>query len=129
MATPERQISKQEEINAALQTLLEAVPVLRGVLVADNEGLPVAQSLPAELDSMRASAIAATAQGLGKRIVEMLQTGTLTEVSVAGTEGMTFLYAAGSKCVLVVLAPSQTNVGLIHLESRDCAKKIARVIG
>ena len=129
MAKPERQSSKQEEINLALQLLLESVPELRGALVADNEGLPIAHQLPAGLDALRASAIAATVQGLGNRTVDMLKTGTLTEVSVAGTEGLSFLYAAGTRCVLVVLAPNNMNVGMIHLEARECAKNIASIIG
>jgi uncharacterized protein len=129
MAKPERQSSKQEEINLALQLLLEAVPELRGALVSDNEGLPIAHQLPTGLDPLRAAAIAATVQGLGNRAVEMLKTGVLTEVSVAGTDGLSFLYAAGSRCVLVVLAPNHMNVGMIHLESRECAKNIASVIG
>jgi predicted regulator of Ras-like GTPase activity (Roadblock/LC7/MglB family) len=128
MATPERQISKQEEINLVLQLLLEAVPGLRGALVADNEGLPIAHQLPADFDALRASAIAATVQGLGNRAVEMLKSGALTEVSVGGTEGLAFLYAAGPKCVLVVLSPKNTNVGMIHLEARECAKMISRII-
>ncbi|HMV83616.1 MAG TPA: roadblock/LC7 domain-containing protein [Blastocatellia bacterium] len=129
MAATERQLSKQEEINSVLRSLLEAIPDLRGALVADNEGLPIAQSLPAELDALRASAIAATAQGLGRRTVEMLRAGSLTEVAVSGTEGIIFLYSVGTRCVLAVLAPGHPNVGLIHLESRDCAKKIASIIG
>ena len=129
MAKPERQTSKQEEINLALQLLLESVPELRGALVADNEGLPIAHQLPPGLDALRASAIAATVQGLGTRAVEMLKTGDLNEVSVGGTEGMAFLYAAGSRCVLVVLSPKNANVGMIHLESRECARQIANMIG
>lgn len=129
MATAERQISKQEEISMVLQMLLEAVPGLRGALVADNEGLPIAHQLPADFDALRASAIAATIQGLGHRTVEMLKTGALTEVGVAGTDGLAFLYAAGPKCALVVLAPNKANVGMIHLESRECAQIIARMIG
>jgi uncharacterized protein len=127
MAAAEKQISRQ--IDSALQNMMDAVPELRGTIVADSEGLPVAQILPSGLDALRAAAIAATAQGLGKRTVEMLKSGVLTEVSVAGTEGLTFLYTAGSRFVLVVLAPNDTNVGLIHLSARDCAKKIAMMIG
>lgn len=127
MAVSEKQLSKQ--IDASLQYLMDSVPELRGVLVADNEGLPVTQILPAGLDPLRASAIAATALGLGKRTVEMLKSGTLTEVSVTGNEGLTFLYTAGTRYVLVVLAPNDTNVGLIHLGARECARKIAILIG
>jgi predicted regulator of Ras-like GTPase activity (Roadblock/LC7/MglB family) len=127
MAIAERQISKQEEINLVLQLLLEAIPELRGALVADHEGLPIAHQLPADFDALRASAIAATIQGLGNRTVEMLKSGALTEVSVGGTEGLAFLYAAGPKCVLTVLSPKHTNVGMIHLEARESAKTIARI--
>ena len=127
MAAAEKQISRQ--IEQALQDMMDSVPELRGTIVADNEGLPLAQILPAGLDALRAAAISAIAQGLGRRTVEMLKSGALTEVAVAGTEGLTFLYTVGSRFVLVVLAPNDTNVGLIHLTARECAKKIAMMIG
>jgi|SRR5687767_4501657 uncharacterized protein len=127
MAAAEKQISRQ--IEQALQDMMDSVPELRGTIVADNEGLPLAQILPAGLDALRAAAISAIAQGLGRRTVEMLKSGALTEVAVAGTEGLTFLYTVGSRFVLVVLAPNDTNVGLIHLTARECAKKIGAMIG
>lgn len=127
MAAPEKQISRQ--IETALQDMMDSVPELRGTIIADNEGLPLAQILPAGHDALRAAAISAIAQGLGRRTVEMLKAGALMEVGVAGTEGLTFLYTVGSRFVLVVLAPNDTNVGLIHLTARECAKKIAAMIG
>lgn len=129
MSTPENQISKQEQLQNLLRNLRMAIPELRGAFIAAKEGLPIVHLLPAETDALRASAMAATAQGLGNRIVEMLKCGQLTEISVGGSGGLVFIYAAGPQCVLGVLAQNESNIGLIHIEARECAQKIADLIG
>lgn len=129
MSTPENKLGKQEQLQFLLRNLRMSIPDLRGAFIAAIDGLPIVHSLPADMDVLRASAMAATAQGLGKRITEMLKCGQLTEISVGGSGGLVFIYAAGVHCVLGVLAANDSNVGLIHLESRDCAKRIAELIG
>jgi hypothetical protein len=43
-------------------------------------------------------------------------------------DGHVFVYAAGSKGVLVVIAPASANTGLIHLEARETAKLVATTL-
>jgi uncharacterized protein len=98
---------------------------LKGVLLASNEGLPIAHSLSGNgADPSRLAAMAAAATNLGKRITDSLNLATLSEVSVQGEEGALFVYAAGTKAVLAVLGPQGSNAGLIHLEARQTAKDI-----
>ncbi|MFN3266751.1 MAG: roadblock/LC7 domain-containing protein [Deinococcales bacterium] len=121
-------LGKQEALQQALAALRASIPEVRGVLVASTDGLPVAQSLSGNEDPNRVAAMAATALGLGKRISDTLNAGTLSETSVSGSNGQVFLYAAGTKGVLVVVAPANANVGLIHLEARDAARHIATIL-
>jgi predicted regulator of Ras-like GTPase activity (Roadblock/LC7/MglB family) len=65
---------------------------------------------------------------LGKRISDTLSAGTLTETTVSGSSGQIFLYAAGGKGVLVVVAAAGANVGLINLEARDAVRTIASIL-
>jgi uncharacterized protein len=124
-------MAKLEALQKQIEILRSAIPELRGVLVASTEGLPVAHSIaggadPARVAAMadRIAAMAAAACNLGKRISESLSVGGLVEISVTGSEGQIFLYTAGSKGVLAVIAPKGGNAGLIHLEARTIAKDI-----
>jgi hypothetical protein len=121
-------LGKQEALQQALNNLRSAIPELRGVLVASSDGLPMAQSLAGSEDANRVAAMAATALGLGKRIADTLNAGALSETSVSGTNGQVYLYAAGPKAVLVVVAPAGANVGMIHLEARDAARRLQDIL-
>ncbi len=121
-------VGKQEALQQALAGLRAAIPEIRGVLIASTDGLPMAQNLSGSEDPNRVAAMAATALGLGKRISDTLSSGTLTETTVSGTNGQIFLYAAGGKGVLVVVAAAGANVGLINLEARDAVRTIAGIL-
>src|SRR5437870_3337984 len=124
-------MAKLEALQKNIETLRSAIPELRGVLIASTEGLPVAHSIaggadPARVAAMadRIAAMAAAAVNLGKRVSESLSVGALVEISVTGAEGQIFLYSAGTKGVLAVIAPKGGNAGLVHLEARAVAKDV-----
>ena len=124
-------MAKLEALQKQIDILRGAIPELRGVLVASTEGLPVAHSIaggadPARVAAMadRIAAMAAAACNLGKRVSESLSVGALIEINVTGAEGQIFVYTAGTKGVLAVIAPKGGNAGLIHLEARAVAKDI-----
>ena len=121
-------VGKQEALQQSLAALRAAIPEIRGALIASTDGLPMAQNLSGSEDPNRVAAMAATALGLGKRISDTLNSGALTETTVTGTSGQIFLYAAGVKGVLVVVAAAGANVGLINLEARDTVRTIAAVL-
>lgn len=120
--------SKQERLNVALNTLRSSMPELRGALVATVDGLPIAQAMGEGTDANRVAAMAATALGLGKRINDTLGSGVLTDMSVSGDNGQVYIYAAGNRGVLAVVAPTGTNLGLLHMEARDIAQDIAGIL-
>ncbi len=120
-------MSKQEALKNHIETLRNAIPDLKGVLLASNEGLPIAHSLSNGTDPNRVAAMAAAASNLGKRIGENVAVGALGEVSVRGEEGWLFIYSAGSKAVLAVMGPQSSNAGLVHLEARSIAHDIGEL--
>ena len=117
-----------EQLNEILQGLRAAIPELSGALIASTDGLAIATSV-AGGDSNRMAAMVATALGLGKRITDTFGGGGLKETSVGGEQGQIYIFSAGSKGVLAVIAASEANVGLIHIESRDAAARIAHLLG
>src|SRR5258707_5193375 len=94
---------KQDALKNHLESLRNSIPELRGVLLASNEGLPVAHSLSNGTDPNRVAAMAAAASGLGRRISESMATGVLSEVSIHGGDGVLFLYSAGAHAVFAVM--------------------------
>ena len=117
-------MAKAEVLKSALESLRGAIPELKGVLLASNEGLPIAHALTNGADPGRVAAMAAAAVSLGRRVSDSIHTGTLGEVAIQADEGALFIYSAGSKAVLAVLSPQGGNAGLIHLEARATAKEI-----
>ncbi|MDW8091787.1 MAG: roadblock/LC7 domain-containing protein [Meiothermus sp.] len=119
--------NRQEVLQSALRQLRQAVPELTGAMVASTDGLSLATDLP-EQEAARVAAMAATALGLGKRIVQTTALGGLEEVVVRGREGYLVVYAAGERGVLAVSAPAGANLGLVHLEARQAAAQIAQAL-
>ena len=117
-------MAKGEALKGHIEALRNAIPELKGVLLASNEGLPIAHSLSNGADPNRVAAMAAAASSLGRRISESMSSGTLGEVSIQAEEGALFIYSAGTKAVLAVISPQGGNAGLIHIEARSAAKDI-----
>src|SRR5580692_6866700 len=80
-------MAKGEALKAQIEALRSAIPELKGVLLASNEGLPIAHSLSNGADPNRVAAMAAAASSLGRRISESMSSGTLGEVSIQAEEG------------------------------------------
>ena len=79
-------MAKGEALKAALEGLRNAIPELKGVLLASNEGLPIAHSLTNGADPNRVAAMAAAASSLGRKISDNMSAGTLGEVSIQADE-------------------------------------------
>ena len=120
-------MAKAEALKSHIEALRNAIPELKGVLLASNEGLPIAHSLSNGADPNRIAAMAAAASSLGRRISDSLSGGSLGEVSILAEESALFVYSAGSKAVLAVISPQGGNAGLIHIEGRAAAKDIGEL--
>lgn len=116
------------QLQGHLDTLRAALPEVRGVLIASTDGMPISHNL-VDGDPNRMAAMVATALSLAKRLVESFAGGQFLETTVFGQSAQIFVYAAGTKAVLAVIANGATNVGMINLEARSSAQKIAQVLG
>ena len=115
------------ELQAILDGLRQSVPQVDGAIVASTDGMTIAHALP-NGEENRVAAMVATALGLGKRICESVGGGQMRETSVVGTQRHVYVYAAGPRGVLAVLAAPESNVGLIHLEARAAARRIENAL-
>ena len=124
-------MASPEAFQKNIEALRAAIPELRAVLIGSTEGLTVAHWIaggadPARVAAMaeRIAAMAAAAINLAKRVNESISLGALAEISVTGADGQIFVYSAGTKGVLAVIAPKGGNAGLVNLEARQAAKDI-----
>jgi predicted regulator of Ras-like GTPase activity (Roadblock/LC7/MglB family) len=114
-------------VDDALYELRTRVPDVMGVLVASVDGLPLAQIVH-EGDPPSLAAMASTAAGLSKRIVEFMGLGGFAECVVRGDNGYLAVYSAGPVAVLAVIAAEGANLGRVHLEARRAATTIATAL-
>jgi len=128
MTAGPQQPTKSEQLAAIIASIHEAIPELFGVMIASIDGLAVAHDLY-EADAERIAAMAATALGLGARIAERTNLGTLTETIIRGTQGHLVVYSAGNDAVLVLSGPLTANLTLMRIEARVATVQINSLLG
>lgn len=114
----------RQNVQDSLAVLRGAVPDLLGSLVASVDGLPLAHDVDDD-DPAGIAAMAATAAGLGKRLVESFDFGDFDENVVRARGGYFVVYSAGPMAVLATTASAGANLGRLHLEARRCAMRVA----
>lgn len=119
-------MSKQEQLQSIIDGIRMAIPEVKGAILTSTDGLAIVHSLT-NGEPNQVAAMAAAALGLGKRISGTLGLGPLNETSISGPEGNVYLYASGSSSLLALITTAGANVGLIHLEAREAASKIAEI--
>lgn len=112
------------------QTILDLRRASRdvtGVMVASSDGLSLAHDMPPE-HNLQTAAMAATAVGLSRRIVETFGHGAFEEAVVRGRDGYLVVYSAGPRGVLAVLATGEANLGLLHHLARRAASRVSDLL-
>lgn len=121
-------MSKSENLEEILKDLEASVPEIEAAAIVSVEGLPIASALPANVDETRVAAMTAAMLSLGERAVQELGKGELEQVFIRGNEGYIFVMGAGPNAVLTVSAKKDVKLGLIFLDMRRSAQKIAELI-
>lgn len=107
-----------------LADLVRRVPDIEAAAVVSVDGLPMASSMPADLDEERVAAMAATLLSLGERAADGLGRGAPSQVHVEGERGSVSLLAAGDGAVLVGVASKRAKAGLVLFELRQVKRAI-----
>ncbi|MBD1906162.1 roadblock/LC7 domain-containing protein [Funiculus sociatus GB2-A5] len=104
------------KLESILQNFVTATSDVQGAALVSPDGLPLASSLPGEMDEERVSAMSATMLSLGERIGTELSRGILDRIYVEGSNGFGILTSCGSEAVLLVLASRSAKQGILMLE-------------
>lgn len=120
--------SRTELMVDHLRELQINTPDIEASAVVSVDGLIMASSLPSGVEEDRVSAMSAAMLSLGERIASELGRGLLDQVYIRGEEGYVFLMSVGEDAVLTVLARKQAKLGLLFLDMKRTAKKLAKIV-
>ncbi len=105
-----------EKLGSILQNFVSATHNVEGVALVTPDGLPLAASLPGEMDEERVSAMSAAILSLGERIGTELSRGSIDRIYVEGDKGYAILTSCGEDAVFLVLANQAAKQGILMLE-------------
>ncbi|MEQ9368219.1 MAG: roadblock/LC7 domain-containing protein [Coleofasciculus chthonoplastes F3-SA18-01] len=105
-----------EKLGHILTNFVSATNDVEGAAIVTPDGLPLATTLPSNMDDERVSAMSAAMLSLGERIGKELVRGTIDRIYVEGNQGLSILTSCGEDAVFLVLATKQAKQGLLMLE-------------
>jgi predicted regulator of Ras-like GTPase activity (Roadblock/LC7/MglB family) len=117
----------EAEVREELVRLRARTTEVTAVVAASVDGLVLAADPPLR-DAESIAALTAAALGVGLRLADTTGRGAFRELLVRGADGYVATYAAGSTCVLTVLAGPRVNVGRLHMEARRAGARVADLI-
>ncbi len=118
--------SRVEKINSVIRDF-ETVPGVEGAALVSLDGLMISSALP-ESEQERVAAISAAMLTLGEKITSELNRGALMEIYAKSERGYTLMTAVGRDALLLVLAKSDAQLGLILLDMKRVSQMLMDVI-
>ena len=117
-----------EKMGYILKNFVTGTTDVQGAAVVTPDGLPLASSLPGEMDEERVSAMSAAMLSLGERIGQELVRGSIDRIYVEGDEGFSILTSCGEDAVFLVLAGKAAKQGVLMLEIKRALTELKPVL-
>ncbi|MGD1909239.1 MAG: roadblock/LC7 domain-containing protein [Leptolyngbyaceae cyanobacterium] len=105
-----------EKLSNILQNFVSATSDIQGAALVTPDGLPLASTLPGNMDEERVAAMSASLLSLGERIGQELARGTIDRIFVEGSTGYGILTSCGDDAIFLVLANASAKQGVLMLE-------------
>lgn len=105
-----------EKLGSIIQNFVTATSDVLGAALVTPDGLPLATTLPSNMDEERVSAMSAAMLSLGERISSELERGVVDRIYVEGDQGYGILTSCGDEAVFLVLANKAAKQGVLMLE-------------
>lgn len=120
-------MAHEADVLDELARLRARLPDVTGVLASGVDGLVLAHDAP-DTHPETLAALSSAGLGIGLRLSDAAGDRSFRELLVRGEHGYVALYAAGSACVLTVLAGPRINVGRLHMEARRSGAYLAHLL-
>ncbi|MEV5410204.1 roadblock/LC7 domain-containing protein [Thermopolyspora sp. NPDC052614] len=115
----------RKEVREEILLLRRRTRDVTGSVVCTVDGILVTADLAD--DAEQTAALSSAVLSLTRRMADLARLGRFEETLISGTTGFAACYTAGATLVLTVLAGPGTNLGLLRLEGRKTAAKLAAV--
>lgn len=119
---------RSETLGDALRMLNSSSAEIEASAVVSIDGLTMASMLSEGIDEDRVGAMAAALVSLGTRAAVELRRGNVEQVMVRGEKGYVLLANAGREAVVVVVANEAAKLGLVFLDLKRSAARIAEIL-
>jgi len=120
--------SRGDTLEGVLNELQGSIPEIEACAIVSVEGLPIVSALPNEVDEAKVAAMTAAMLTLGEKAAIELGKGNLEQVIIKGNNGWLLAIQAGLNACLTVSTTDQAKLGLVFLDMKKAAEKIADMI-
>jgi len=120
--------TRGDTLEGVLNELQGSIPEIEACAIVSVEGLPIVSALPPDVDEAKVAAMTAAMLTLGEKAAMELGKGILEQVNVKGVDGWLLVVAAGLNACLTVSTTANAKLGLIFLDMKRAADKIATMI-
>ena len=120
--------TRGDTLEGVLNELQGSIPEIEACAIVSVEGLPIVSALPTDVDEAKIAAMTAAMLTLGEKAAIELGKGTLEQVNVKGLDGWLLVVSAGLNACLTVSTTANAKLGLIFLDMKRAADKIATMI-
>ncbi len=120
--------TRGDTLEGVLNELQGSIPEIEACAIVSVEGLPIVSALPPDVDEAKVAAMTAAMLTLGEKAAIELGKGILEQVNVKGVDGWLLVISAGLNACLTVSTSANAKLGLIFLDMKRAAEKIATMI-
>lgn len=115
-------LTAAERAYEILAELVYSMNHVTGALLASPDGRPIAADLPPSVGEKPTAAFVASAFGLGQRIVELVGTESVNELTFSSDSGSVLVYSVEARGALIVLCKPSVNLALLNRKARAAAE-------
>ena len=120
--------SRENTLEGVLNELQGSIPEIDACAIVSVEGLPIVSALPTDVDEAKVAAMTAAMLTLGEKAAMELGKGELEQVNIKGINGWLLVVQAGMNACLTVSTTANAKLGLIFLDMKRAAEKVAEMI-
>ncbi len=127
--SPTEPVSKKDAFARILRRLQTSANHITAVSVITKNGLPVALSVPRDINVDALAGMSAAIYGSAETTIQELNRGNLSCVYTEANDSTFVVVDAGPMALLVALISIDANLGLVLVKLKDAAEEIKQLMG
>jgi len=119
--------TKKDKLDTVLARFGE-VGQIKAAGIVSKEGLLITALMPPEMNERIVAALCSTIMASAETASTQMGTGEVSDIHVKTEQGTILLQPAGEKAILIALADSGAQLGLIMMEIEARAKQVQEIL-